>query len=136
MKKLFAVLLIVVLLLVVAGCGPLGVGVPYEGEVETWSSILPLLVPFLIMLFQQTGFSKKVNGFIALGLCVIAVIADGIFFWGLGNITDWLNNMGTVVAIVKKMLVEIFVVYELMKKVGLADWVTAATTLRQFKLPR
>jgi hypothetical protein len=133
-KVLSTILLIVALLFVVAGCTPLGQSGPFQGEIETWSSLLPLVVPFLIMLFQQTGLPKKTNGFIALGLCVVAVIADGIFFYGLGSITDWVTEMPTVVLIVKKMLVEIFVVYELMKKAGLADWVTEATTLKRFKL--
>jgi hypothetical protein len=132
-KTLSTILLIVALLFVVAGCTPLGAGVPLQEE-ETWSTLLPLVVPFLIMLFQQTGFSKKINGFIALGLCMVAVLADGIFFYGLGSITDWYTEMPTVVLIVKKMLIEVFVVYELMKKAGLADWVTEATTLKRFKL--
>ena len=110
MKKILVVLSVAALLIVASGCVPVGEGAPLQEETETWSSLLPLVVPFLIMLFQQTGLSKRANGMIALGLCALAVVADGIFFYGLGSITDWYSQMGLVVAIVKKMLVEVFVV--------------------------
>ena len=115
-------------LVALAACVPEGYALADE-PAATWSIVLTLLVPFIAMLFQQAGWDKKVNTLILFVLTLAASLADILLINGT------VPTPGNIVVIVMRTLVNSYVLYTVMKELGLADWVIDLTTLRRFSPP-
>lgn len=127
-KKHFYVVILVIAIISLAGCRP-GTALAPPTEPATWTSILGLLVPLIAAVLQQSGWSKKANSLIALGLCLIAAVVDAWYFGQLDNVDNLAN-------VVKETLIAAFLSYKMLwQPLGFTDWFKHKTTFRRFKAP-
>jgi len=91
---------------------------------QGWTAILGLIAPFIIAVLKQSGFTKRQNSLIALGVCLTAGIADAWYFGTL----DPMDVAKTVFTVVSTA----FVSYKMFfQALGIDDWLTEATSVKK-----
>lgn len=89
-----------------------------------WTAVLGLIAPLLIAVLKQSGFTKKQNSLIALGVCLALGIADAFYFGAV----DPTAIAETVFQIVSTA----FVTYKMLfSALGIDTWLTEATSIKK-----
>lgn len=80
--RLIPLLIISVLItFLLTGCVPVGYPMASQSEQQaTWTMILALIAPLVIATLKQSGWSKRANSLVALGLCLAVGVADAFYF--------------------------------------------------------
>lgn len=93
-------------------------------EEATWMKLLTLLVPLVAAVLQQTGFSKRMNSLIALGVTLLVAVADTIYFKTFDP-----NNL---VQTVFETITAAFIAYKMLwQPLGFYDWLQTKTSIKK-----
>ena len=91
---------------------------------QGWTAVLGLLAPLAIAVLKQSGFTKKENSLIALGVCLVVGVWDSFYF---GNV-DPMDVAGTVFQVISTA----FVTYKMFfSALGIDEWLTNATSVKR-----
>lgn len=130
MKAIASVILGVLLLLLLVGCVPAGVGMGgLPVTPTTWTAILAFVAPLIIVGIQQLGFTKVVNSLLALGITIGIAVLDA---WYFGRLNSG-DLPGTVLTILSGAYITYMAVW---KPLGVIDWWAEKTTLKRFSMER
>jgi hypothetical protein len=128
-KKFLSILIVLsILALFIVGCqARAGPGGGMVLQQATWTMILGLFVPIIVVGIMQLGWTKQANSLIALVITVGFAVLDA---WYFGQLSDTDNLVQTVFNI---LITAITTYTTIWKPLGVIDWWAEKTTLRRFK---